>query len=109
MIKGVVINDKVEVRELKFRRLLGDLERNSAFNNNFNETMILKKLNELFEEVVNDEDTWIRMKEKESQKVPLNSTQVSQEGPSFQDKMKFFMRRILSGEYSMEKSFSSSS
>ena len=25
--------------------------------------MILKKLNELFEEVVNDEDTWIRMKE----------------------------------------------
>ena len=40
---------------------MGDLERNSAFNNNFNEAMNLEKLDELFEEVVNDEDTWIRI------------------------------------------------
>ena len=43
--------------------MLGDLERSSVVNNNYNETVILKKLNEFFEEVVNDENMWIKMKE----------------------------------------------
>ena len=62
-IKDCATNGNGEERVQKFWSLLGDLERNSAVNNNFNETMILKKLNELFEEVVNDENTWIKMKE----------------------------------------------
>ena len=65
-------NDNAEAWYLKFRSLLDDLERNSAFNNNNKlvKTTILRKLPELFEEVVKDEDTWIWLEEAILDEIP---------------------------------------
>ena len=71
-IKGIVINDNAEAWYLKFRSLLDDLERNSAVNNNNKlvKTTIRRKLPELFEEVVKDEDTWIWLEEAILDEIP---------------------------------------